>query len=72
MLAQGILGRTGLAAVKTRVYHRQMFRLKMLLHVSIIPRHVLTEQTLPKAVYVSHHIRIQLCFHIYKIKQTIQ
>ena len=72
MLAQGILGRAGLAAVKTRVYHRQMFRFKMLLDVSTIPRHVLTEQTLPQAIHVSCHIRIQLCFHIYKIKRTIQ
>ena len=72
MLAQGILGRAGLATVKTGVYHRQMFRLKMLLDVTTIPRHVLTEQTLPKAVYVSRHIRIEFGLHIYKIKRTIQ
>ena len=38
VLAQGILGGAGLVAVETRVYHRQMFRFKMLLDVSTIPR----------------------------------
>ena len=66
--AEGILGRAGLVTVKTRVDHRQMFRFKMLLHVSIIPRHIVAEQTFPKTVYIFCHIFIQFCLHIYKIK----
>ena len=56
VLAQGILGWAGLATVETRVYHRQMFRFKMLLHVSIIPGSILAEQTLPETVNIFCHI----------------